>query len=79
MIYTSGIYSPGAPLAFGNDFHASFLSDWLRFAGITDVTEIRFQPTILTATPDEPAVARAPEGLQLKCFTAAISILAALM
>jgi FMN-dependent NADH-azoreductase len=65
VVYTSGIYSPGAPLAFGNDFHASFLSDWLRFAGITDVTEIRFQPTILTATPDEDraaATARAADA-----------------
>jgi FMN-dependent NADH-azoreductase len=65
VVYTSGINTPGAPLAFGNDFHASFLSDWLRFAGITDVTEIRFQPTILTATPDEDraaATARAADA-----------------
>ncbi|HEY2753621.1 NAD(P)H-dependent oxidoreductase [Phenylobacterium sp.] len=33
VVYTSGIYSPGAPLAFGSDFHASYLNDWLRFAG----------------------------------------------
>jgi FMN-dependent NADH-azoreductase len=59
-IYTSGVYSPGAPIQFGNDFHATFISDWLRFVGVTDVTEIRFQPTILTASPDEDrATARA--------------------
>jgi len=52
-IYTSGVYSPGAPIQFGADFHASFVSDWLRFVGVTDVTEIRFQPTLLTASPDE--------------------------
>jgi FMN-dependent NADH-azoreductase len=59
VVYTSGIYSPGAPLAFGNDFHASYLNDWLRFAGITDVTEIRFQPAVLTATPDQDRAAAA--------------------
>ena len=59
VIYTSGIYTPGAPLAFGNDFHASFFNDWLRFAGITDVTEIRFQPTVLTAIPDQDRAAAA--------------------
>lgn len=53
VIYTSGVYSPGVPLEFGADFHSTFFNDWLRFIGITDVTEIRFAPTALTATPDE--------------------------
>jgi FMN-dependent NADH-azoreductase len=54
-IYTSGVYSPGAPLAYGNDFHATFFDDWLRFAGFAseNVTEVRFQPTVLSATPAE--------------------------
>jgi FMN-dependent NADH-azoreductase len=52
VIYTSGVYAPGAPLAYGADFHAAFFNDWLRFAGFTDVTEIRWQPTVLTATRD---------------------------
>ncbi|MGC8514390.1 MAG: FMN-dependent NADH-azoreductase [Acidimicrobiales bacterium] len=52
VIYTSGVYSPGAPLAFGADFHAAFFNDWLRFAGFTDVTEIHWQPTVLTASRD---------------------------
>lgn len=52
-IYTSGVYAPGVPVEFGTDFHATFVNDWLRFVGITDVTEIRFQPTLLTGTPDE--------------------------
>jgi len=52
VIYTSGVYAQGAPLAYGADFHAAFFNDWLRFAGFTDVTEIRWQPTVLTATRD---------------------------
>ena len=52
VIYTSGVYAPGAPLAYGADFHAAFFNDWLRFAGFTDVVEIRWQPTVLTATHD---------------------------
>ncbi len=52
VIYTSGVYAPGAPLAYGADFHAAFFNDWLRFAGFTDVTEIRWQPTVLTAARD---------------------------
>ena len=52
VIYTSGVYQPGAPRAYGNDFHATFFNDWLRFAGFTDVAEIRWQPTVLTATRD---------------------------
>ena len=40
-------------------------AEFTAFAGITDVTEIRFQPTILTATPDEDraaATARASDA-----------------
>lgn len=57
VVYTGGIYSPGAPLAFGKDFHSTFFNDWLRFVGIDDVTEIRWQPNILTASPEEDRVA----------------------
>ena len=56
-IYTSGVYAPGVPIQYGSDFHATFINDWLRFIGVTDVTEIRFQPTILTATPDDDRAA----------------------
>ena len=52
VIYTSGVYSPGAPLAYGADFHAAFSSDWLRFTGFTEVTEIRRQRNVLTAPRD---------------------------
>lgn len=52
VVYTSGVYAPGAPKAFGADFHASFFEDWLRFCGITDVHEVRFQPTVLTGDPN---------------------------
>lgn len=52
-IYASGVYAPGMPIQYGNDFHSTFVNDWLRYVGVTDVTEIRFQPTILTASPDD--------------------------
>ena len=57
-IYTSGVYSEGVPIQYGVDFHASYFNDWLRFAGIADVTQVRWQPTILTASrEDDKAVA----------------------
>ena len=52
VIYTSGVYAPGRALAFGTDFHAAYFNDWLRFAGVEDVSEVRFQPTIATADAD---------------------------
>ena len=52
VVYTSGVYSDGVPLAFGQDFHRLYFNDWLRWAGIDDVTEIRFQPTIVAADAD---------------------------
>lgn len=51
VVYTSGVYADGMPKAFGSDFHATFFDDWLRFCGVTDIHELRFQPTVLTADP----------------------------
>jgi FMN-dependent NADH-azoreductase len=51
-VYTSGVYTPGAPLEFGADFHSTFFDDWLRFVGITDVTAIRYQGNALATDPE---------------------------
>ncbi|RNI24712.1 FMN-dependent NADH-azoreductase [Flexivirga caeni] len=53
VVYTSGVYAVGAPPAFGRDFHSTFFTDWLHFVGIEDVAEVRWQPTVRTATRDE--------------------------
>jgi FMN-dependent NADH-azoreductase len=52
VVYTSGVYADGRSPAFGTDFHSTYFGDWLRFAGIDDVSVVRFQPTIATADPD---------------------------
>jgi FMN-dependent NADH-azoreductase len=44
-IYTSAVYAPGAPPAFGRDFHSTYFDDWLRFIGIEDITALRLQTT----------------------------------
>lgn len=52
LAYTSGAYSPAAPSpAFGVDHHSSYMRDWLNQAGVAEIEEIRFQPTLLTADP----------------------------
>lgn len=50
-IYTSGVYAPGVPPAFGVDFHSTYFNDWLRFIGISEVAIVRCQPTLLTSDP----------------------------
>ncbi len=52
VVYTSGVYGQDRGPEFGRDFHSTYFNDWLRFAGISDVTELRFQPTIATADAD---------------------------
>lgn len=39
VIYSSALFVPGRPQAFGVDFQSTYFNDWLRFVGITDVTE----------------------------------------
>lgn len=65
VIYTSGVYAEGVPKAFGSDFHAAFFDDWLRFCGITDIHEVRFQPTVLTGDPDGDRAAAHRRARQL--------------
>lgn len=54
IAYTSGAYAPGKPSpAFGVDSHSTYMKAWLNQAGITDITELRHQPTLLD--PDNAA------------------------
>ena len=48
VVYTGAVYHDGAPLAFGADFHRAYFNDWLRWTGIEDVSEVRFQPNLVT-------------------------------
>ena len=53
LVYTSGAFSTAFPQpAFGEDFQSTYMRSWLNQAGVTEIEEIRYQPTILTATPD---------------------------
>ncbi len=49
VIYTSAVYGPDRPPSFGSDFQAPYMRDWLRWAGIDDITEIAFRPNLATA------------------------------
>jgi FMN-dependent NADH-azoreductase len=63
LALTSGAYGPSMPSpAFGVDHHSTYLWAWLEQAGVPDIEEIRFQPTLLNSDPDgsfEAAVAAA--------------------
>jgi FMN-dependent NADH-azoreductase len=48
VVYTSAIYGAGRGPSFGADFQAPFFRDWLTWAGVEDVTEVRFGPNIAT-------------------------------
>ena len=50
-IYTSGVYAPNAPPAFGIDHHSTYFDSWLRFIGISNIATVRYQPTLLTNDP----------------------------
>lgn len=53
IVYTSGAFSQDfASPAFGVDHQSTYLNAWLNQAGISDIREIRYQPTILTADSD---------------------------
>ena len=45
VVYTSQVYSPGVPEAFGSDFQSTYFENWLRFVGIDRIQTLRLQPT----------------------------------
>lgn len=52
VVLTSGAFSPDLPSpAFGVDYHWTYMRDWLLQAGVTEIDELRFQPTLLTSDP----------------------------
>ena len=51
-VYTGAVYFDGAPVSFGRDFHRTYFNDWLRWAGVEDVAEIRFQPDLVNPDAD---------------------------
>lgn len=49
VVLTAGAYSPHLPSPeFGDDYQSSYLRFWLNQAGVTEVDELRFQPSLLT-------------------------------
>ncbi|MER7499457.1 NAD(P)H-dependent oxidoreductase [Nonomuraea pusilla] len=46
VVYTSAVWGPGLDSRFGNDFQSTYFLDWLRWAGVADVQEIRHHPTL---------------------------------
>jgi len=53
LVLTSGAYGPAMPSpAFGTDHHSTYLRAWLNQAGVDDIAEVRFQPTLLSADPE---------------------------
>jgi FMN-dependent NADH-azoreductase len=61
VVYTSAVYGPDRGPGFGTDFQATYFADWLRWAGVDDVTEIFFRPNLAVADP-EPARRAAHAG-----------------
>jgi FMN-dependent NADH-azoreductase len=51
LALTSGAWAPNLPPAFGKDYQSTYLRDWLTQAGVTEIDELRFQPTIITEDP----------------------------
>jgi FMN-dependent NADH-azoreductase len=77
VVYTGAVFYEGAPLAFGADFHRAYFNDWLRWAGIDDVSEVRFQPNLVTSDPESGRAAAKASARALGTRFAQSGLLAA--
>lgn len=46
VVYTSAVWGPPLGPEFGTDFQSTYFNDWLRWTGITDLSEVRYHPTL---------------------------------
>ena len=69
LALTAGVYAPGVKAPeFGVDHHSTYLRVWLNQAGVTDIDELRLQPSLLTPDPAQSlddALKRAVELAQV--------------
>ena len=49
VIYTGAVWGEDRGPEFGSDFQKPFFEGWLRWAGINDITSVRFQPNLAAA------------------------------
>lgn len=52
VIYTGAVWGDDRGPEFGSDFQKPFFEGWLRWAGIDDITSVRFQPNLAAADVD---------------------------
>lgn len=52
VIYTGAVWGDDRGPEFGSDFQKPYFEDWLRWAGISDITSVRFQPNLAAADVD---------------------------
>ena len=60
VVYTSAVWGPALGPEFGSNFQSTYFGDWLRWTGLTDVSEIRYHPTL---TGDRDAARQAADAL----------------
>ena len=68
VIYTSAVWGPGLGSAFGTNFQSTYFEDWLRWTGITDITQIRYHPTLTGAAAEERRRAHANARKRARTF-----------
>jgi FMN-dependent NADH-azoreductase len=68
VIYTSAVWGPGLGAAFGTNFQSTYFEDWLRWTGITDITQIRFHPTLVGDAAEERLKAHATARERARTF-----------
>jgi FMN-dependent NADH-azoreductase len=68
VIYTSAVWGPGLGPEFGRDFQSTYFDDWLRWTGLSDISDIRFHPTLTGDRAAEEAAALAKARDMAKSF-----------
>ena len=68
VIYTSAVWGPPLGPEFGTDFASTYFNDWLAWTGITDITQIRYHPTLSGDAEEARRSARAAARDTAKSF-----------
>src|SRR5207249_3634175 len=47
VIYTSAVWGPELGPEFGRDFQSTYLDAWLTWIGVSDISKVRYHPTLV--------------------------------
>ena len=65
IVYTTGIYNPSLPAAFGLDFQSAYMTWWLNSIGVNQIFPVHYFSNIIAADKEEQKIIAMGAAVQI--------------